>query len=157
MTESSASVKSAASSQLSRQLVTRSPTKSHSDAFIFVNGDQYIGEYLVTEEGQMMRHGQGKHISADQQIVYDGTWSHDKMHGPGRLSFGNGSSYDGEFQSNFFDGLGTFTWSSGAQYTGMWEKSKPVGKAEYIGPDLGVPFVGVATGREVHMRYKVSS
>ena len=129
---------------------------SRTGSFIFANGDRYEGEFIITDEGQMMRHGQGKHTSADQQLIYDGTWSEDKMHGTGRLMRGDGTWYDGEFQSNFYEGLGTFTWPDGAQYTGMWQGSKAIGRAEYTGPKWGVPFVGTADGQEARMRYKVS-
>ena len=152
----SLSAKSPTSFQ-TKSFVETSSSNNRSDSFIFANGDQYDGEFLVTEEGQMMRQGQGKHNRADQQLTYEGTWNQDKMHGAGRLSYGDGSSYDGEFQLNYFEGLGTYTWPNGAQYTGMWHGSRPIGKAEYIGPELGVPFVGTANGDEVHMRYKVSS
>jgi hypothetical protein len=136
---------------------TTNSSKHRSDSFIFSNGDHYDGEYIVTDEGQIMRHGHGKHTSADQQLIYDGTWNRDKMHGTGRLTYGNGTSYDGEFQSNYFEGLGTYTWADGAQYTGLWQGSRAIGKAEYTGPRLGVPFVGTANGKQARMRYKVSS
>jgi hypothetical protein len=77
------------------------------------------------------------------------------MHGTGRLTFPNGTSYEGEFQSNFYQGLGTYTWPDGAQYAGRWQDSKAIGKAEYLKPNLGVIFVGIADGKGVHMRYKV--
>jgi hypothetical protein len=140
-----------------KSFITPNSTKNRSDSFIFPNGDRYDGEYIVMDEGQIMRHGHGKHTSADQQLIYEGTWHRDKMHGTGRLTYGNGSSYDGEFQSNYFEGLGTYTWPDGAQYTGEWQGSKPIGNAEYTGPDLGVPFIGTANGQQAHMRYKVSS
>jgi hypothetical protein len=137
--------------------ITTNSSKHRSNSFIFPNGDRYDGEYIVTDEGQIMRHGHGKHISADEQLIYDGTWNRDKMHGTGRLIYGNGASYDGEFQSNYFEGLGTYVWPDGAQYTGIWQGSRAIGKAEYTGPNLGVPFVGTADGQQACMRYKVSS
>lgn len=137
--------------------VTTNSAKQRSDSFVFPNGDRYDGEYIVIDEGQIVRHGHGRHTSADEQLIYEGAWDHDKMHGNGRLTYGNGASYDGEFRSNFFEGLGTYTWPDGAQYTGLWQGSKAVGKAEYTGPNLGVPFVGIADGSEARMRYKVSS
>jgi hypothetical protein len=140
-----------------RPFVPLNANKGGQDSFIFANGEKYIGDYTITNEGQLMRHGQGKHISADEHLVYEGTWHHDKMHGSGRLTFGNGSAYDGEFQSNYFQGIGTYTWSDGSQYTGTWQRSKPIGPAEYITPDLGVPFIGVADGHQINMRYKISS
>jgi hypothetical protein len=149
--------KSASSSNPTKSFAANTSTKLRSDSFIFANNDQYTGEYIVTDDGQMMRHGHGKHTSADQQLIYEGTWKHDKMHGTGRLTYGNGTSYNGDFQSNYLEGLGTYEWPDGAQYTGMWQGSRPIGKAEYFGPDLAVPFVGLANGHEVHMRYKVSS
>lgn len=155
MTEYSSS-KSPTSHQTLSFVATDS-AKQRSDSFIFPNGDRYEGEFLVTDEGQIMRHGHGRHTSADEQLIYDGTWDNDKMHGNGRLIHGNGASYDGEFRLNFFEGLGTYTWPDGAQYTGLWERSKAAGKAEFTGPSLGVPFVGIADGEEIHMRYKVSS
>jgi hypothetical protein len=148
---------SKSSSYHTNSFVTTNSPKRRSDSFIFPNGDQYNGEYIVTDEGQIMRHGHGKHISADEQLIYDGAWNRDKMHGTGRLTYGNGASYDGEFQSNYFEGLGTYTWPDGAQYTGIWQGSMPIGKAEYTGPNLGVPFVGTANGQQAYMRYKVSS
>jgi hypothetical protein len=137
--------------------VTTNSSKHRSDSFIFPNGDRYDGEYIVTDEGHIMRHGHGKHISAGEQLIYDGAWNRDKMHGTGRLIYGNGASYDGEFQSNYFEGLGTYVWPDGAQYTGIWQGSRAIGKAEYTGPNLGVPFVGTADGQQARMRYKVSS
>jgi hypothetical protein len=155
MTEQSFS--KSATSYHTTSFVTTNSAKHRSDSFIFPNGDRYDGEYIVTDEGQMMRHGHGKHTSADEQLMYDGAWTRDKMHGTGRLTYGNGASYDGEFQSNYFQGLGTYTWPDGAQYTGLWQGSRPMGKAEYTGPTLGVPFVGTANGQQAFMRYKVSS
>ncbi|CAF3326355.1 unnamed protein product [Rotaria socialis] len=155
MTDNSLS-KSPTSHFTSSFIVTNS-SKHRSNAFIFPNGDQYDGEYITTEEGHMMRHGQGKHTSADQQLIYEGTWNRDKMHGTGRLTYGDGSYYDGEFQSNYFEGLGTYRWPDGAVYTGIWQGSRPIGKSEYIGPELAVPFVGIADGQVSSMRYKVSS
>src|ERR1700728_4104747 len=90
-------------------LSTISPEKSNIDLFIFPNGDQYNGEYIVIDNDQIMRHGYGKHISVNQQIIYEGSWNQDKMHGIGRLIFSNGTSYIGEFQSNFYQGIGTYT------------------------------------------------
>jgi hypothetical protein len=145
------------SSHHTKSFVTTSPSKLRSDSFMFANGDRYDGEYVATDEGQIMRHGHGKHTSADQQLIYDGTWNRDKMHGTGRLTYGNGTSYDGDFQSNYFEGLGTYTWPDGAQYTGIWQGSRAIGKSEYTSPNLGVPFIGTANGQDAHMRYKVSS
>ena len=150
------SSKSATSSH-SSSATTIAQSRPRLDSFVFANGDRYEGEYIVTDDGQMIRHGQGKHIRADEQLIYQGTWQRDKMHGAGRLSYGNGTSYDGDFHSNYFQGLGTYTWADGAQYTGIWQRSKPLGKAEYTEPHLGVTFVGKSDGQEVHMRYKVSS
>jgi hypothetical protein len=155
MTDISSS-KSSSSHQTSSFLTSNS-VKHRSDSFIFPNSDRYEGEFIVTDEGQIMRHGHGKHTSADEQLIYIGEWNRDKMHGNGRLIYGNGETYDGEFQSNYFQGLGTYTWPDGAQYTGLWQGSKAMGKAEYTGPNLGVPFVGTANGQQAHMRYKVSS
>jgi hypothetical protein len=143
------------SSKSQISLVTMSPYKLQTESFIFANGDQYDGEYIVTDEGQIMRHGYGKHISANQQVIYEGTWSQDKMHGTGRLTFGNGTAYDGEFQSNFYKGLGTYTWPDGAQYTGQWQNSKAIGNAEFLDPNLGVPFIGMVNGQDAHMQYKI--
>jgi hypothetical protein len=143
------------SSKSQTSLFTMTPDKRHLDSFIFANGDRYDGEYMVANDGQIMRHGYGKHISADQQFIYEGLWNQDKMHGTGRLTFPNGTSYEGEFQSNFYQGLGTYTWPDGAQYAGRWQDSKAIGKAEYLKPNLGVIFVGIADGKGVHMRYKV--
>jgi hypothetical protein len=151
------SISKSPTSQHSSSFVTSNSAKHRSDSFIFPNGDRYDGEYTVTDEGQIMRHGHGKHTNADEQLVYDGLWNQDKMHGTGRLTYGNGASYDGEFKSNYFEGLGTYTWPDGAQYTGIWQGSKAIGKAEYTGPNLGVPFIGTANEQEAHMRYKVSS
>ena len=155
MTEQSSS--KSPTSYYTTSFVATNSSKHRSDSFIFPNGERYDGEYILTEEGQMMRHGHGKHTSADQQLIYEGTWNRDKMHGSGRLTYGNGTSYDGEFQSNYFQGLGTYTWPDGAQYTGLWQGSRAIGKAEYIEPELGVPFVGMADGQLARMRYKVSS
>jgi len=146
-----------ATSHGTTSFITTDSSKPRSDSFIFPNGDRYDGEYIATDEGQIMRHGQGKHTRADQQLIYEGTWNRDKMHGTGQLTYGNGISYDGEFQSNYFEGLGTYTWPDGTQYTGLWKGSRPMGEAEYMGPDLGVPFVGIANGQQARMRYKVSS
>jgi hypothetical protein len=126
------------------------------DSFIFANGDRYDGEYKITDEGNIIRHGYGKHISANQEFIYEGSWEQDKMHGTGRLTFVNGTSYEGEFQSNFYHGAGTYTWSDGAQYTGLWEGSKAIGAAEYLDPNLGVIFVGAANEQGVKMRYKLN-
>lgn len=156
MAEDSLTVKSATSHQ-TRSFSAVSSTKTRSDSFIFPNGDQYQGEFTITDDGQMMRHGFGKHINGDQRLTYEGVWDNDKMHGHGRLTFADGSSYDGDFQLNFFEGIGTFTWPDGAQFIGTWQRSKPVGKSEYIGPILGVPFVGESDGNQVQMRYKISS
>ncbi|CAF4967839.1 unnamed protein product, partial [Rotaria sp. Silwood1] len=145
MTDSLSS-KSPTSHQTSSFVATNS-SKHRSNSFMFANGDRYDGEYILTDEGQIMRHGHGKHISADQQLIYEGIWNRDKMHGTGRLTYGNGASYDGEFQSNYFEGLGTYTWPDGAQYTGIWQGSRPIGKAEYTGPELDVPFIGIANGQ----------
>ncbi|CAF2396261.1 unnamed protein product [Rotaria sp. Silwood2] len=142
-------------SHYTSSFVATNSSKHRSNLFMFANGDRYDGEYILTDEDQIMRHGHGKHISADQQLIYEGTWNRDKMHGTGRLTYGNGASYDGEFQSNYFEGLGTYTWPDGAQYTGIWQGSRAIGKAEYTGPDLGVPFVGTANGQIAHMRFKV--
>ena len=156
MADNNSSVKSSISPQKPLFNISNS-AKIRKDAFIFSNGDRYEGEYVVTDEGQLVRHGHGKHINADEQLIYDGSWYCDKMQGNGRLTYGNGSSYDGEFRENFFEGLGTYTWADGGQYTGIWQRSKPIGKAEYTGPKLGVPFVGIADGNQARMRYKVSS
>lgn len=155
MTDNVAS-KSPTSNYTSSFVATNS-SKHRSNTFVFSNGDQYEGEYIITEEGHVARHGQGKHTSADKQLIYEGTWNRDKMHGTGRLTYGDGAYYDGEFQSNFFEGLGTYRWPDGGIYTGMWQNSRPMGKAEYVGPAIGVPFVGTADGRVAQMRYKVSS
>jgi hypothetical protein len=143
------------SSKSQTSLFTMSPYKLHTDSFIFANGDQYYGEYIVTDEGHIMRHGYGKHVNANQQVIYEGSWNQDKMHGVGRLTFANGTSYDGEFQSNFYKGFGTYRWPDGAQYTGLWQGSKAVGKAEYLDPNFGVLFMGMADEQELKMRYKL--
>jgi len=135
--------------------LTMSADKHHIESFIFANGDQYDGEYIVTDKGQIIRHGYGKYISTNQQSIYEGSWNQDKMHGRGRLIFSNGTSYEGEFQSNFYQGIGTYTWADGSQYAGLWQDSKAIDKAEYLDSKLGVLFVGMADEQGVHMRYKL--
>jgi hypothetical protein len=92
------------SSKSQTSLVTMSLYNIYIDSFIFANGDRYNGEYTVTNDGQIMRHGYGKHISANQEFIYEGSWNEDKMHGTGQLTFSNSISYEGEFQSNFYRG-----------------------------------------------------
>ncbi|CAF0889235.1 unnamed protein product [Rotaria sp. Silwood1] len=134
---------------------TIAPYELHKDSFIFANGDRYDGEYIITNEGQVMRHGHGKHIGVNQQYIYEGSWNHDKMHGTGQLTFANGTSYKGEFQSNFYHGIGIYTWSDGTQYKGLWHNSKPIGKAEYFDSNLGASFIGMVNEQGINMRYKL--
>jgi hypothetical protein len=143
------------SSKSQTSLFTIIHDKSNLESFIFANGDRYDGEYMINDDGQIMRHGYGKHISANQQIMYEGTWNEDKMHGTGRLTFSNGTSYEGEFQSNFYQGLGTYTWSDGAQLTSRWQNSKAIGPAEYLEPNSGEMFIGIADEKGASMRYKL--
>ncbi|CAF3946508.1 unnamed protein product [Rotaria sp. Silwood2] len=136
--------------------LTMTPYKLHKDSFVFANGDRYDGEYIITDAGQIMRHGHGKYISANQQCTYEGSWNHDKMHGTGQLTFDNSTSYNGEFQSNFYNGFGIYTWPDGSQYEGLWNNSKAVGKAEYYDSNLGASFVGMIDEQGIQMRYKLN-
>jgi hypothetical protein len=85
-----------------------------------------------TSDSLRQRHGFGRYQHGRE--LYIGYWSHDLMHGRGRLELGSGAAYEGEFASGAFHGRGSYAWPSGALYTGDWADNKMHGQGLFISP-----------------------
>lgn len=98
--------------------------------FIFPNGDTYEGDYWITEDGTVERHGTGTFTGVDG-LCYQGNWIRDKMHGRGRLAHPSGAIYDGDFQENKYHGWGKYSFPDGSYYEGRFADNKVEGHSQY--------------------------
>jgi len=99
------------------------------------NGDKYVGEFM---DGQ--RHGKGEMVFAQGDYsVYQGSWSHDQMHGQGTLLFRDEKSrYAGAFVHGQRNGSGLFVYADGSRYEGKFKANQRSGKGvqQYANGDV---------------------
>lgn len=81
--------------------------KDLQDCFRFKNGDVYIGQYHVTPEGGIVRHGKGRYFSADNQ-TYCGTWESDILKEADRINYPDGSWYQGRLEDGGYVDKGKY-------------------------------------------------
>lgn len=80
-----------------------------------------------------VKHGTGKYVQGD--VMYEGQFMNDMMHGVGELRFASGASYRGSFKDNMFEGEGKYSWPSGAMYEGEWIQNKMHGNGVFSSSD----------------------
>jgi len=106
------------------------PGEVTSCVYMFPNGDKYEGECTQTDNGSIERTGQGCHTSA-AGIVYEGSWSGDRMNGQGKLTNPSGACYQGDFVNNQFHGRGKYCWPNGSFYEGQFVENRMEGDGEF--------------------------
>lgn len=87
------------------------------------NGDTYEGEF---REGK--RHGNGKMVYGQQNIIYVGQWRNDSRHGNGEILFPNGTKYQGAWKYDLMDGEGVYTSENGREIEGTWKRGQYIDK-----------------------------
>jgi hypothetical protein len=65
--------------------------------------------------------GHGELSLQDGQASYSGSWSDNKLNGPGRYTFPDGSVYEGEYTDNRRNGYGVLVTSTGLTIKAFWE------------------------------------
>ena len=65
-----------------------------------------------------LRSGYGKSTFRNGFFQYEGEWLEGKMHGRGKLMFGDGGFFEGEFRYNEITGSGLRRWPNGSEYSG---------------------------------------
>lgn len=92
----------------------------------YPDGTKYVGEFK-----QGKRFGQGilfkKKIdeSSEDQVIYDGEWVADHIHGEGERFYEHGH-YQGMFSRNKRNGRGVYFIENGCSMDGQWEDDKPM-------------------------------
>jgi hypothetical protein len=66
---------------------------------LYKNNKVYIGDFKDD-----LKHGQGKLLNRNGEILYEGEYSNDLMNGKGRLYLPNKYFYEGEFSDNHIKG-----------------------------------------------------
>lgn len=77
------------------------------DFFRFWNGDVYVGEFTITAEGGLLRHGKGTYFCADGH-VFGGQWQEDVLVDAERISYPDGCRYRGPLEDGRYSGVGTY-------------------------------------------------
>jgi hypothetical protein len=118
--------------------------KSGYGKFEYVNQTLYIGEWALNEQGQKVKHGQGKiifpgSVNAQGNQVggeeYEGSWENDKMHGEGCYKFTSGNVYTGQWTEGMMNGFGKMVYADGSVYEGDWKNNLMHGNAVYVDRD----------------------
>ncbi|KAK2949729.1 putative MORN repeat protein [Blattamonas nauphoetae] len=78
-------------------------------------------------------HGKGKYLFPNRYFLYDGNWNHGKMHGQGRLYFGQSGAdfYEGSFVDGQIEGEGIRVWADGRVYKGGFSNGEFSGKGTF--------------------------
>ncbi|KAJ3328787.1 hypothetical protein HDU76_009284 [Blyttiomyces sp. JEL0837] len=102
---------------------------SKTGVFVFTDTSRYEGSYKEIDGVGVVRHGQGKQISAG--YTYTGGWDMDRMNGKGRLEYPSGAVFDGLWKDNEFLGEGTYQWADQSSLHGEWEGTRMTGFGKY--------------------------
>ena len=103
--------------------------------YTFVNGHEYIGEFKDD-----LFNGQGTQTYANGD-KYVGEWKAGERNGQGTYTFVNGHEYIGEFKDDLFNGQGTFTFANGEKYVGEFKDDVRHGQGTSTW-DSGQKYVG---------------
>ena len=98
-------------------------------AFIYDNGDKYIGYYKDD-----LANGLGTYTFVNGH-EYIGEFKDDLFNGQGTFTFANGEKYVGEFKDDVRHGQGTSTWDSGQKYVGEWKNDLFNGQGTFTHPE----------------------
>ena len=98
-------------------------------AFIYDNGDKYIGYYKDD-----LANGLGTYTFVNGH-EYIGEFKDDLFNGQGTFTFANGEKYVGEFKDDVRHGQGTSTWDSGQKYVGEWKDDLFNGQGTFTHPE----------------------
>eukprot|EP00573_Skeletonema_grethae_P006821 CAMPEP_0201707312 /NCGR_PEP_ID=MMETSP0578-20130828/51371_1 /ASSEMBLY_ACC=CAM_ASM_000663 /TAXON_ID=267565 /ORGANISM="Skeletonema grethea, Strain CCMP 1804" /LENGTH=261 /DNA_ID=CAMNT_0048195905 /DNA_START=1 /DNA_END=786 /DNA_ORIENTATION=+ len=101
----------------------------------YIDGSEYSGKLL---DGK--RHGKGIQTWANGDVVFDGEWWIDKLHGEYSVSVS--SEYRGEWVADMRDGEGKMKYKDGSEYIGKWRHGKRHGNGILKGADGKVIFDG---------------
>ena len=136
------------------------PTRGQG-TYTFVNGDQYIGEWIYMKTPSfnnvktnpkvfkdIILQGQGTYTSVNGD-QYVGKWANGYPKGQGTATFANGSTYVGEFKNGKIEGKGTLAWASGNKYVGEFKDGNFHGQGTSTFAD-GSKHVGEWRNDKVH-------
>lgn len=101
--------------------ISLSTSEVHKINFVFLNGDQYNGEYTKASSGVCERNGIDIHTTP-HGINHSGSWKDDQING-----FRKCKHCTEQFKDDRLQGLGTYTFPNGAKYTGNFHE----GMGEY--------------------------
>lgn len=112
---------------------------------IFPSGDKYAGQF---KNGRI--HGPGI-LTYKDGSKYIGNWDNQQRSGEGRMIFANRNEYLGMFSDNQINGEGTMKYTNGNVYKGQWLDGRPHGRGifTYANEDHydGMFFNGQCEGR----------
>jgi hypothetical protein len=113
--------------------------------YVFPNGDKYEGEYRMSADGVIERHGRGVYISFDG-TTYSGDWISDALSGQARIVYPSGAVYEGSISGNSYNGLGKYSWPDGSSVSGIFKDMKLDGHGEFM-DSSGKVWKGLFHGR----------
>ncbi|XP_062507531.1 MORN repeat-containing protein 2-like [Corticium candelabrum] len=116
-----------------------------SGVYVFPNGDKYEGNYRLSLNGVIERHGRGVYFSSDG-TTYSGEWVNDSMSGEGKIVYSSGAIYEGGLFNNCYNGHGRYSWPNGSSLTANFKDIKLDGHGEFI-DTTGKVWKGLFNGR----------
>ncbi len=92
------------------------------DAFVYKNGDKYIGECIGRNPD-----GWGTYHYISNNSKYEGEFRDGKRHGVGTYYYDDGSRYTGEYRDDIKHGKGIYYNADGTiHHEGQWAEGQPV-------------------------------
>jgi hypothetical protein len=76
--------------------------------------------------------GEGIYYQAEQDKIYQGSFSQNLFEGKGKLTFNDGRVYAGDFSMGKRHGQGTMTFANGSKYIGAWRDDMQHGVGIFV-------------------------
>lgn len=111
--------------------------KGLEDCFRFKNGDVYVGQYQVTAEGGVVRHGKGRYFTADK-CTFHGTWENDVLKEAERITYPDGSWYQGRLEDGGYVDGGKYSVPHLGELECTFSQKRPSGLVTLTDIDGGI-------------------
>ena len=114
-------------------IVLKSGVLDFGSTTAITEGYKYSGQFKININNGIrtfVRHGKGKLFNENIDIIYEGEWKDDRMHGQGTFTFNN-AVYVGGFKNDKRHGQGTLTYFKGDKYVGEWDGDQRHGKGTF--------------------------